>query len=720
MSAVRTMRRLRPEHFRTYATQASNPGRADLRHASFVLLLTRVSLALDRPHATFPCSGQYAGGRTAVLRYVEWAIAALERPAARTPIRVALGDPALDDQGLLIAYWLAQPLNTVVVDAHCLLFCPLARWYVLGSELQAGRASPYADRAVPWCGELDAGPRRFSEGIGHFCSDGYNLEGFQRRCSDAAEGRRCELVATSWWPARTCERCELTYAEPDGGAALRPLLGWHGPGHNGKTLFRPLWKRLRTNYWSTAANASALATPTAGVCGVTSLGEGDCHRGWWGAWRASDYGLTLKGTHGQAACLSLCRQCARCAYVSWSEQADECAWYAQCALPLQHAPGFQSVAAPWSVSPPHTRHITPPATSADKTRAGVGGGQLSRGVACQPKRCASIEVEANCSFSMPFAARFYSGAHPPFAKAVGRHPFRRPCSPHILRQHAPTTTGLLHQWLGSCAPGCRVGRRAVAAAEAEAVQGPLDETGARACRPLAGGAPVHLWAMVSVMQNDLLDHFLQHYTDLGIDLARRATFALHVPPDSEALLNATRALLAARGVDVLRGVSVVAKYTTVYKKQLVNAHLASLPADALLVYPDVDEFFEYPCDVLATLATGRHHATCATMVDRLGSGAVLAPLRPSPAIEQQFTLCAEVRGGVLSREACLLKITLLPARIRGAVPRFATSHRATATLASGATLTVGGCMSWGEACLFTGGFAHYQFYAQSVDFQVRK
>ena len=38
LSAVRTMRRLRPEHF-------------------------------SKPHASFPCSGQYAGGRTAVLRY---------------------------------------------------------------------------------------------------------------------------------------------------------------------------------------------------------------------------------------------------------------------------------------------------------------------------------------------------------------------------------------------------------------------------------------------------------------------------------------------------------------------------------------------------------------------------------------------------------------------------------------------------------------------------
>ena len=225
---------------------------------------------------------------------------------------MALGDPALDDQGLLIAYWLAQPLGTVVVDAHCSLFCPLARWYVLDSELQAGRTSPYAGRAVPWCAALDAGPRRFAEGLGHFCSDAHNLEGFRNRCRDttAAGGRRCELA----------------YAEADGGAALRPLLGWHGPGHNGKTLFRPLWQRLRTNYWSTAASAPASATPASGVCGVTSLGEGDCRRGWWGSWRASDFGITLKGSDGQAGCLSLCRQCARCAYVSWSEQADECAF----------------------------------------------------------------------------------------------------------------------------------------------------------------------------------------------------------------------------------------------------------------------------------------------------------------------------------------------------------------------------------------------------------
>ena len=86
-----------------------------------------------------------------------------------------------------------------------------------------------------------------------------------------------------------------------------------------------------------------------------------------------------------------------------------------------------------------------------------------------------------------------------------------------------------------------------------------------------------------------------------MDLSRRAVFALHVQAASSAAsaahtssaANATLALMAAHGVDVRRAVTLVPRYTTVYKKKLVNAHIANLPADGLLVYPDVDEFFEY-------------------------------------------------------------------------------------------------------------------------------
>ena len=59
-----------------------------------------------------------------MLSYVEWAIGALEEPAARTPIRVALGDPALDDQ----AYY-EPPLTT---HDYCLpTYLLLATCYLL-------------------------------------------------------------------------------------------------------------------------------------------------------------------------------------------------------------------------------------------------------------------------------------------------------------------------------------------------------------------------------------------------------------------------------------------------------------------------------------------------------------------------------------------------------------------------------------------------------------
>ena len=107
--ALRAMRRLAPAHF---ATQ----------------------------DALFPCSGQYAGTAAAVLAFATWGVAALAAPPAATPVRAALGDPPLDDQGLLIAYWLAHP-GKVLVDSDASLFGNLARWYVPEGELRAGRGA---------------------------------------------------------------------------------------------------------------------------------------------------------------------------------------------------------------------------------------------------------------------------------------------------------------------------------------------------------------------------------------------------------------------------------------------------------------------------------------------------------------------------------------------------------------------------------------------------
>ena len=115
-TAIRSMHRLAPAHF-------------------------------ARSYPQFPCSGQYAGSAAAVLAFATWGVDALEAPSHATPVRGALGDPALDDQGLLIAYWLAHP-GRVVVDDGAVLFGNLARWYVLEAELRTGRSGGGAAAAA--------------------------------------------------------------------------------------------------------------------------------------------------------------------------------------------------------------------------------------------------------------------------------------------------------------------------------------------------------------------------------------------------------------------------------------------------------------------------------------------------------------------------------------------------------------------------------------------
>ena len=159
----------------------------------------------------------------------------------------------------------------------------------------------------------------------------------------------------------------------------------------------------------------------------------------------------------------------------------------------------------------------------------------------------------------------------------------------------------------------------------------------------------------------------------------RATFVLHAGPGADADLARTRAVLSSHGVSATNA-SVISQYTTSGKKDMATAFIAALPADAYLVYADVDELFEYPCAVLALLASKRLPATCATMVDRVGRTAELPALAPTPHISEQLPACAVVRGGVATTGACLLKITLLAAR-PGAPPRFESSHRASAAAA---------------------------------------
>eukprot|EP00965_Chrysotila_dentata_P225701 6194932-Pleurochrysis_carterae.AAC.3 len=106
---------------------------------------------------------------------------------------------------------------------------------------------------------------------------------------------------------------------------------------------------------------------------------------------------------------------------------------------------------------------------------------------------------------------------------------------------------------------------------------------------------VHLYAFVTGLQSSLLEHWLSHYLSLGVDLRNRAQIHLHVASKEstreQGELEKSRKLLRK-----FAGPSSVIEdkaWSSNLKTQMANAYIAKLPSNAMVIYPDLDEFFEY-------------------------------------------------------------------------------------------------------------------------------
>ena len=93
-----------------------------------------------------------------------------------------------------------------------------------------------------------------------------------------------------------------------------------------------------------AAGSSSSSWPAAaavrGFCGITNDGvEGDCARGDKGSWNTREHRV-----RSFADCAARCVACARCRYVTYAADEDDCSWYSGCALDrLGPDPAFLSV-----------------------------------------------------------------------------------------------------------------------------------------------------------------------------------------------------------------------------------------------------------------------------------------------------------------------------------------------------------------------------------------
>lgn len=118
-----------------------------------------------------------------------------------------------------------------------------------------------------------------------------------------------------------------------------------------------------------ATAAAWLGESRFGSCGVTTTGDhGDCLHGDRGSWHLDE---NVRPTHASwilAAqdCLSRCRACARCSFVSITLWDGDCSWYHSCDLSALHAtvPGTRSAAIPRAKT---ARDALPPPLSQTKT-----------------------------------------------------------------------------------------------------------------------------------------------------------------------------------------------------------------------------------------------------------------------------------------------------------------------------------------------------------------
>mmetsp|Transcript_32650 Transcript_32650/g.108978 ORF Transcript_32650/g.108978 Transcript_32650/m.108978 type:complete len:380 (-) Transcript_32650:117-1256(-) len=221
--------------------------------------------------------------------------------------------------------------------------------------------------------------------------------------------------------------------------------------------------------------------------------------------------------------------------------------------------------------------------------------------------------------------------------------------------------------------------------------------------PPSVGSRTYLYAFVVASAPELLAHFIRHYRELGIDFAARSRLIVDPARGDEA--TAALARREAASFDLLREAGVPysnntqGTWSSKLKSVLVNEYLRALPADALLMYPDLDEFFSLPCGLEAMLPPDARVNLQAKFVDRLAPHWACAPQprlvgpsgrRPiATSIHAQFPVQCDVAAFLSSSQSSSVSLldakrVLVSARdAHGRLVQYRTAHSVTCVTAAG-------------------------------------
>ena len=180
---------------------------------------------------------------------------------------------------------------------------------------------------------------------------------------------------------------------------------------------------------------------------------------------------------------------------------------------------------------------------------------------------------------------------------------------------------------------------------------------------------LYFYAMVSSEDPELLRHFLDFYAGRGIRLAERgrALLLLHSAPEHEyddapPYQNYCRWRLRQRHPQKrARGRGLFFRN----KRDSANEYLTTLPKDALLMFPDLDEFFDAPSQDMERVLK-KYGAVLGYMVDRVADDWALRKATTKPLWLQYPRRCAATADRFHGANT---KWVLVPQSIR-----FATAH----------------------------------------------
>ena len=144
----------------------------------------------------------------------------------------------------------------------------------------------------------------------------------------------------------------------------------------------------------------------------------------------------------------------------------------------------------------------------------------------------------------------------------------------------------------------------------------------------------------------LLPHFLEHYTRLGVD--RILVVARTSEPDR----------LLSRAVEQARPFPAeVSWFRSDYFADSDKSEVESrvlrdngVEPDDYVMHVDLDEFHEYPAplgEIVSQMNRDDDWALRGWFLDRVAVGGVLAPIRPSPSIGEQFPIGCDLTEGLL-------------------------------------------------------------------------